>query len=227
MPTLDLGTDAVTLTRALCDIPSVSGGEDAIADAVEEALRGAAAPDGAAGRQRRRRPHRAGPGRARRPRRAPRHRADRGQPADVDDAGRRRRRARARPRHRRHEGRRRRRSSGSRRPSRSRCTTSPTSSTTTRRSTPPPTASTASPATRPELAARGLRHPVRAVERHRRGRLPGDDARRGDDERRRRALRARLDRDATRSTPRPTSSTASTPTGRGRSTSTASGTARG
>ena len=38
MPTLDLRTDAVTLTRALCDIPSVSGGEDAIATAVTEAL---------------------------------------------------------------------------------------------------------------------------------------------------------------------------------------------
>ena len=38
MTTLDLGTDAVTLTRALCDIPSVSGSEDVIATAVQDAL---------------------------------------------------------------------------------------------------------------------------------------------------------------------------------------------
>src|SRR4051794_7174888 len=36
---LDLGVDVVTLTRALCDIPSVSGDERTIADAVEAALR--------------------------------------------------------------------------------------------------------------------------------------------------------------------------------------------
>jgi succinyl-diaminopimelate desuccinylase len=36
---LDLSSDVVTLTRALCDIPSVSGDERAIADAVESALR--------------------------------------------------------------------------------------------------------------------------------------------------------------------------------------------
>jgi succinyl-diaminopimelate desuccinylase len=36
---LDLSTDVVTLTRALCDLPSVSGDERAIADAVESALR--------------------------------------------------------------------------------------------------------------------------------------------------------------------------------------------
>ncbi|WP_315098035.1 succinyl-diaminopimelate desuccinylase [uncultured Cellulomonas sp.] len=36
---LDLSTDLVTLTRALCDLPSVSGDERAIADAVESALR--------------------------------------------------------------------------------------------------------------------------------------------------------------------------------------------
>jgi succinyl-diaminopimelate desuccinylase len=35
---LDLSTDVVTLTRALCDIPSVSGDEQVIADAVEAAL---------------------------------------------------------------------------------------------------------------------------------------------------------------------------------------------
>ncbi|MEV4706882.1 succinyl-diaminopimelate desuccinylase [Actinoplanes sp. NPDC049316] len=37
--TLDLHDDVVSLTRALCDIPSVSGTEAAIADAVEAALR--------------------------------------------------------------------------------------------------------------------------------------------------------------------------------------------
>ena len=40
MSILDLGWDAVRLTRALCDIESVSGDERRIADAVEEALRG-------------------------------------------------------------------------------------------------------------------------------------------------------------------------------------------
>jgi succinyl-diaminopimelate desuccinylase len=39
---LDLSSDVVTLTRALCDIPSVSGDERVIADAVEAALRGCA-----------------------------------------------------------------------------------------------------------------------------------------------------------------------------------------
>jgi len=38
-PRLDLGTDVVTLTAALCDIESVSGNEQGIADAVEAALR--------------------------------------------------------------------------------------------------------------------------------------------------------------------------------------------
>lgn len=37
--TLDLTGDVVDLARALCDIPSVSGDERAVADAVEEALR--------------------------------------------------------------------------------------------------------------------------------------------------------------------------------------------
>jgi succinyl-diaminopimelate desuccinylase len=36
---LDLGTDVVTLTAALCDIESVSGAEERIADAIEAALR--------------------------------------------------------------------------------------------------------------------------------------------------------------------------------------------
>src|SRR3982751_3886798 len=39
---LDLSADVVTLTRALCDLESVSGGERAIADAVEAALHGCA-----------------------------------------------------------------------------------------------------------------------------------------------------------------------------------------
>lgn len=39
VPRLDLRTDVVTLTAALCDIESVSGGEERIADAVEAALR--------------------------------------------------------------------------------------------------------------------------------------------------------------------------------------------
>jgi succinyl-diaminopimelate desuccinylase len=38
--TLDLSVDAVTLTRALCDVPSPSGQEGPLADAVEAALRG-------------------------------------------------------------------------------------------------------------------------------------------------------------------------------------------
>ncbi len=39
MPTLDLRQDVVTLTRALCDIESVSGDEGPLADAIEAALR--------------------------------------------------------------------------------------------------------------------------------------------------------------------------------------------
>lgn len=39
MPDLDLSTDVVTLTAAVCDIPSVSHDELALADAVETALR--------------------------------------------------------------------------------------------------------------------------------------------------------------------------------------------
>src|SRR5450759_277327 len=38
-PSLDLATDVVTLTAALCDIESVSGSEQQIADAVEAVLR--------------------------------------------------------------------------------------------------------------------------------------------------------------------------------------------
>ena len=40
LPPLDLSDDILTLTRALVDAPSVSGSEDALADAVEAALRG-------------------------------------------------------------------------------------------------------------------------------------------------------------------------------------------
>jgi succinyl-diaminopimelate desuccinylase len=39
VPTLDLHADAAALTRDLCDIPSVSGEEGPLADAVEDALR--------------------------------------------------------------------------------------------------------------------------------------------------------------------------------------------
>jgi succinyl-diaminopimelate desuccinylase len=40
LPPLDLSADVLTLTRALVDVPSVSGSEEALADAVEAALRG-------------------------------------------------------------------------------------------------------------------------------------------------------------------------------------------
>ncbi|MFP5372750.1 MAG: succinyl-diaminopimelate desuccinylase [Actinomycetes bacterium] len=40
LPQLDLSADVLTLTRALVDTPSVSGTEEALADAVEAALRG-------------------------------------------------------------------------------------------------------------------------------------------------------------------------------------------
>ena len=40
MPTLDLSLDVVSLTRVLVDIPSVSGAEQDLADAVETAMRG-------------------------------------------------------------------------------------------------------------------------------------------------------------------------------------------
>lgn len=43
MPALDLGLDPVTLTERLVDIPSVSGEEGPLADAVEQALRGTGA----------------------------------------------------------------------------------------------------------------------------------------------------------------------------------------
>lgn len=38
-PALDLRADLLTLTRAVCDVPSVSGDEKALADAVEQSLR--------------------------------------------------------------------------------------------------------------------------------------------------------------------------------------------
>ncbi|MEV7693364.1 succinyl-diaminopimelate desuccinylase [Microbacterium sp. NPDC089189] len=38
MPSLDLSAGAVQLTRAICDIPSVSGDETTLADAIEEAV---------------------------------------------------------------------------------------------------------------------------------------------------------------------------------------------
>ncbi len=40
LPTLDLTADSVEITRRLCDIPSVSGDEGTIADAIEAALAG-------------------------------------------------------------------------------------------------------------------------------------------------------------------------------------------
>ncbi len=45
MDMLDLSADGVQLTAALVDVPSVSGDERALADAVEAALRGCAAFD--------------------------------------------------------------------------------------------------------------------------------------------------------------------------------------
>src|SRR6478752_6109365 len=42
MPQLDLSATSVDLTRAICDIPSVSGDERVLADAIHEALRGLA-----------------------------------------------------------------------------------------------------------------------------------------------------------------------------------------
>jgi succinyl-diaminopimelate desuccinylase len=38
MPVLDLSASSVDLTRTICDIPSVSGDENALADAIEEAI---------------------------------------------------------------------------------------------------------------------------------------------------------------------------------------------
>src|SRR6478609_9895595 len=38
MPELDLSATSVDLTRAICDIPSVSGDERALADAIERAI---------------------------------------------------------------------------------------------------------------------------------------------------------------------------------------------
>ncbi|MGB4779005.1 succinyl-diaminopimelate desuccinylase [Microbacterium sp.] len=40
MPALDLAASSVDLTRAICDIPSVSGGETPLADAIHEAISG-------------------------------------------------------------------------------------------------------------------------------------------------------------------------------------------
>jgi succinyl-diaminopimelate desuccinylase len=40
LPQLDLSADVLTLTRALVDVPSVSGTEEHLADLVEAALRG-------------------------------------------------------------------------------------------------------------------------------------------------------------------------------------------
>ena len=56
---LDLTADAVTLTEQLVDIESVSRNEQAIADAVEAALRRLDPPRRDPARQHRGRPHRA------------------------------------------------------------------------------------------------------------------------------------------------------------------------
>ena len=59
MPHLDLNADAVTLTEQLVNIESVSLNEEAIADAVETALRPLAHPQGGRPRHTRvARPHR-------------------------------------------------------------------------------------------------------------------------------------------------------------------------
>ena len=42
MPALDLSADSIAITRAICDVPSVSGDETRLADLVVEALAGAA-----------------------------------------------------------------------------------------------------------------------------------------------------------------------------------------
>ena len=47
--TLDLQDDVVSLTRALCDIPSVSGDEASLADAVEGARGHRGPPQGLRG----------------------------------------------------------------------------------------------------------------------------------------------------------------------------------
>ena len=61
MPALDLAADPVALTAALVDVPSVSGDERALADAVEAALRALPHLEVAARRRRRARPHRPRP----------------------------------------------------------------------------------------------------------------------------------------------------------------------
>ena len=81
LPALDLSADVLTLTRALVDVPSVSGTEEALADAVEAALRGLGGLEverlGNAVLAR----TNLGPADPRRARRPPRHRADRRQRA--------------------------------------------------------------------------------------------------------------------------------------------------
>ncbi len=147
--TLDLSTDVVTLTAAVCDIESVSQDEAALADAIEAALRPLAhlqvERDGNTVVAR------TSLGRAERVVLAghidtvPLTAA----PNLPTAAG---RRAALGPRHRRHEGRRRRHAPGRRAGRGARPATSPSSSTTARRSTAASTASADSPTPAPSCS---------------------------------------------------------------------------
>ena len=189
MPTLDLTADAVTLTEQLVNIESVSRDEQAIADAVEAALRALAAPHRHPPRQHHRRAHR------------PRSRASASSsPATSTRSrstttcpARREGDAAARPRHLRHEGRRR----GHPAPRRDRARAQP------RRHLHPlrgrgdrRRAQRPLPARpeRPRADGRRLRDPDGAVQRRRRGRLPGHPPRRGPYDGGARPLRAQLAR---------------------------------
>ncbi len=79
---LDLTASSVDLTRAICDIPSVSGDEKTLVDAIEAAITPAVPPRGLPPRQHDRRPHRTRARSARRDRRTHRHRADQREPPD-------------------------------------------------------------------------------------------------------------------------------------------------
>ncbi len=138
-----------TLTRALCDVESVSGDEGAARRRRRGRAARAAAPRGAPRRRRRRRPHRARPRRAgrRSPGTSTPCRSPANLPTRLEGDG--RRAVLHGPRHRRHEGRRRRPAAGRRDRRPSRPATSPSSSTTTRRSRLAATGSAGSRATTP------------------------------------------------------------------------------
>ena len=106
-PSLDLTTDVTTLTAAVCDVESVSLGEAALADALEAAAAGPAAPRRHPHRQHGRGPHRPRSRRTGGARGAHRHRAADDRPGEPADPPRRRtgRRGAVGPRDRRHEGR--------------------------------------------------------------------------------------------------------------------------